>query len=335
MVNKQTTWDKIMKTFSPGRIRDLNRTEEIDTDKRDFLDIVTEIDGVTRDGSGVVLPQDFFIELNARTLRKYLQPLKWRRVKSKRQARKERITPYMLMQEARQKMRIEKYYGGTGWRGLSDRRNKNFLLYSWIEGWELFNIAGHLIKIRRYDRPEELQEVTEEERARISREISKLTKRRINLEQEIMRRGGVRVGRVPSRTSRGGFYDDMKIEGLPVTFRGSSSDFCYSTWFDITSRHSCKDKQMFIAYMRPREEIFCAHDVAFLSACYTNDYIYHSNPFLVFTPFPKPNPELVDANRRYRKQVFKRVGAKRVPISKIDREGLLFCEIKSTNAKFF
>jgi len=332
---EQNVWDRTIENFSPGRIRDLERVEEIGVEGRSFLEIIGDVDNITRAGLGAVLPQDFFIELNARTLRKYLQPLKWRRIRSKKQAREERITPYMLINEARQKLSAERYYGGMSWRGLSDRRNKTFLLYSWIEGWELFEIAKDLIKVKRYDIPEELEQLEAEERAKLSREIDKFTKRRINLEQEIMKRGGIRTGKVPSRTQAAKFYDDMRMDGLPDKFRGIPSDSHYATWFDIASRHSCKDKQMFIAYVRPREEIFCAHDVAFLIKCHHDDLLYHINPSLVFTPFPEPNPNLVDANMRYRKQVFKNADGRRVPLSKIDREGLLFCEIKATEAKFF
>ena len=335
MTNEQNVWDRIIENFSPGRIRSLGRVETLATDGRSFIEVINEVDDITRDNLGVVLPLEFFIELNARTLRKYLQPLKWRRVRSKREAREGKVTPYMLMNEVREQLQLEKYYGGMSWRGLSDRRNKTFLLYSWIEGWELFDLAGGLIRIKRYDVPEELRQLEEEERARISAEISKLTGKRIDLEQEIMGRGGIRTGRVPSRTTRERVYEDMRIDGLPVRFRDAHSNAFYATWFDITSKHSCRDKQMFIAYVRPREEVFCAHDVAFLVGCHHEDYTYHRNPELVFTPFPRPNPALTDANRRYRKQVFKNVEGRRIPITKIDREGLLYCKIKATEAKFF
>lgn len=335
MVNEQTVWDRIIDNFSSGRVKDFKRVEPIVTSGRDFAEVIGEVDDIIRENIGVVLPQDFFIELNARTLRKYLQPLKWRRLRSKREAIEERITPYILINDARERLRTEKHYGGMNWRGLSDKRNKTFLLYSWIEGWELFEIAQELISIRRYDIPEELKQLEEKERARISEEISKLTRKRIDLEQEIMRRGGIRTGRVPSRTTRDKFYDDIRMDGLPVKFKDISSNAFYAAWFDITSKHSCRDKQMFIAYVRPREEVFCAHDIAYLVACHYFDSLYHKNPYLVFTPFPKPKATLIDANRRYRKQVFKSVEGRRVPLSKIDREGLLFCELKKTNAKFF
>lgn len=335
METGQQIGDKIISTFSHGKISDLDEIKKISTEGRNFLEVILEIDDITREGAGVLLPSDFFIELNARTVRKYLQPLKLRRFKSKKQAIAERITPYALIREAREKIIDEKYYGGINWRGISDRKNKTFLLYSWLEGCELHEIAKPLIKVRRYDVPDELRELNQEERKKISDEISKLTKKRIDIEHEIMQRGGVRTGAVPSRTERGKFYDDIRIDGLPVKFDGIKSDFHYATWFDISSRHNCKDKQMFIAYARPREELFCSHDIAFLIACHNQDNEYHRNPYLVFTPFPTPNPTLTDANKRYRKMVFKEVKGRRVPINKIDREGLLFCEIKATDIQLF
>lgn len=335
MVGEQKIWNRIIENFSPGKISQLEKITTLDAREEDFLEVIRRVDDITRQGYGVVLPEEFFLELNARTLRKYLQPLKWRRIGSKKRAIEERITPYILMKESREKMKMGKYYGGTGWRGLSDRRNKNFLLYSWIEAWELFSIGKLLINIKRYDMPDELRQLEKEERVRIGREISKLTTKRIDLREEIMKRGGIRTGRVPSRSRAGKFYDDMRLEGLPLKFKGISSDYHHATWFDLTSKHSCKDKQMFITYVRPREEILCAHDFAFLNASHDSDFTYNTDPFLVFTPSPKPNPLLVDANKRYRKLVFKRVKGRRMPIAKIDREGLLFCELKITDAKFF
>ncbi len=335
MINEQKTWENIMENFSPGRISKLERIETLEAKERDFLRVIEQVDEITKQGSGAVLPGDFFLKLNARTLKKYLQPLKWRRVKSKKQAIEERVTPYMLMRESKEKMRMQTYYGGMGWRGLSDRRNKNFLLYSWIEGQELFSIAEDLINIKRYDLPGELKPLSAEERKRIGREKSKLTKRRIDLIHEIMKKGGIRTGKIPSRSRIGKFYDDMRMEGIPVKFKDIRSNHYYATWFDLTSKHFCKDKQMFITYVRPREEIFCAHDIAFLIASHRNDFKYRKDPYLIFTPFPKPNPVLMSANKRYRKLVFKNVDGRRKPLSKIDREGLLFCELKLTNAKFF
>ena len=75
------------------------------------------------------------------------------------------------MNEVREQLQLEKYYGGMSWRGLSDRRNKTFLLYSWIEGWELFDLAGGLIRIKRYDVPEELRQLEEEEREAYKKEL--------------------------------------------------------------------------------------------------------------------------------------------------------------------
>jgi len=334
-ISETLIWDKIIETFSPGKIRDLDEIREVNVEGRGFLEVILEIDDITKQGAGVLLPHDFFIELNARTVRKYLQPLKLRRFKSKKQAVAERTTPYSLIREAREKIMDEKYYGGISWRGISDRKNKTFLLYSWLEGYELYEIAKGIIKVRRYDTPEELKELKQEEREKMSEEISKLTKKRIDIEHEIMRRGGVRVGAVPSRTEIEKLYDDVRMDGLPVKFKGVKSDSHYAVWFDIASRHNCKDKQMFIAYVRPKEELFCAHDIAFLMACHNRDNDYHTNPFLVFTPFPAPNPTLADANRRYRKMVFKKAKGRRVPINKIDREGLLFCEIKATKIQLF
>lgn len=336
MKNEDEIWENILGNFSLGKVSQLKKIEDIEAEKEDFIGTILLVEEITKQGFGVSLPEEFFLDLSARVLRKYLQPLKWRRVKTKKQAIEERATPYVLFSEARNKMDLNVFYGGTGWRGISDSRNKNFFLYSWLEGWELFEIGRSLIRSQRYDKPEDLEQLSSEERECMSREISKLTKRRINLKQEIMRRGGTRTGEVPSRTTRGKIYCDLRADGFPVNFKKSGSDLFYSSWFDLTCHyHSCEDKRMFISYARPREESFCAHDIAFIIKNHVDDMKYHTDPYLVFTPFPKPNKELSDSNRRYRKQVFKRVDGQRSPISKTDREGLLFCMLKATKAKFF
>lgn len=345
MVNEQIIWDEILETFSQGKIRDLERVEDVESQGRDPLEVILKIDEITKQGLGVALQPDFFSKLNARVKRKNLQPLKWRRIGSKRQAIDERITPYDLFREARDEMKIGKYYGGTGWRGISSRENKNFLFYSWIEGWELVDVARDLILVKRYDLPDELRGETYERRTEIAKEISKLTQRKQGidlLKQNIMKKGGSRIGIVPSRSEKR-FYTDMRIDGFPVKFRGDSSELYYSVWFDMTSKsHSCKDKQMFISYFRPREEFFCAHDIAFIVRAHQKEiktYFrssgFYPDPYLVFTPFVRPNPDLMDANKRYRKQVFKYVKGKRKPIAKIDREMLLVFEAQATDAKFF
>lgn len=337
----EEVWQRIIENFSPGKVRDIEEWKRIDTQGKSSLDVIADIEITTKRDSedepliGVVISKDFFVDLSSRTVRKYLQPLKWRRVGSRKQAREERVTPYDLMREAQGNLRKGRYYGGMDWRGF-DRHNRTFLLYSWLEGFELFSIAPDLISIRRYDIPDELREEVGEERDRISRELAKLTGKRVgDLKQRIMERGGIRVGKVPSRTDPEKLYDDMRIDSLPVAFRGMSHSPCHGTWFNITSRHDCKDKQMFITYLRPKEELLCAHDIAFLMACHASDTRYRKDPRLLFIPFPDPNSDLVDANARYRKQVFKDVNGRRVPLNKIEREALLWCYLKATHTKFF
>lgn len=344
MENNKSSWDGIMETFSPGRIRDFEKVEKIETRRRDPLEVILEVDEITKQGFGVALTSDIFTKLNARIRRKNLQPLKWRRISSKKQARSERIVPYDLFAEARENMVLRRYYGGTGWRGLSDNRNKNFLFYSWIEGWELANIAENLIIINRYDMPDALRKESHEKRTEIAKEISKLTQRKQGidlLKQNIMKKGGMRTGIVPSRTDRGEFYS-MRVNGFPVKFVGVPSDAHYAVWFDMTSFHMCEDKRMFLSYFRPREEFFCAHDIAFIARTHKKEIDTYSeklglypDPYLVFTPFVEPNPDLMDSNRGYSKQVFKYVKNRRVPIGKIDREMLLNFHIQATDAKFF
>ena len=345
MDNNQSKQDLIIDHFSPGRIRDCERVESVESRGRNPLEVILEIDEITKQGLGVAMQPDFFSKLNARVIRKNLQPLKWRRIRSKKQAIREKITPYDLFRETRDEMKIGRYYGGTGWRGLSDNRNKNFLFYSWIEGWELENLAGGLIQIKRYDLPDELREETYERRTEIAKEISKLTQRKQGsdlLKQNIMKKGGKRTGIVPSRTDRGKFYN-MRIDGFPVKFRGVLLDNHYAVWFDMTSpSHSCTDKQMFLSYFRPREEFFCAHDISFIARAHQKEIKaffrssgFYPDPYLVFTPFVKPNPDLMDSNQRYRKQVFKYVKNRRVPIGKIDREMMLVYHMQATDTKFF
>ena len=338
MEDEEKIWDRKLYNFSPGKISTLGEVRNLEAKAGDFITVIRQVDFLTKQGTKVVLPEEFFLGLSSRILRKYLQPLKWRRIKSKKQAIEEKVTPYQLMREAREKMSMDSYYGGMGWRGLSMPINKNFLLYSWIEGWELASLGSGLIKLRRYDKPDNLEQVSKDERKKMRRELSKVTRRkRGDFKERILKKGGTRTGVIPSRSVRGKMYDKgMRIDGMPINFKGSRSNNHYASWFDLHSWHTCKDKEFFIAYMRDREEFFCAHDIAFMITSYRDDYNqYYSNPYLVFTPFPKPNPIFLDANKRYRKLVFKKVGGRRVALGKIDREGLLFCEAKATDAKFF
>jgi len=335
-LNENQLFKKIIKNFSSGKPSEQERILQVECAGKNPLETILEVDGITKEGFGVLLSNDFFIDLNSRNLRKYLEPLKWKRINTKKQAQEEKTDPYTLFRGAINKLQRDNLYAGTGWRGISDKKNKNFWLYSLIEGWELFEIAGKLIKTNRYDLPDEMKSHSKDEIARISREISKITDKRIDLRKEIMKKGGIRTGCVPSRSKEGKFYDDLKVEKLPVKFYKIPSDFYYSTWFDLASKHSCKEKQMFITYLRSREEFFCAHDIAFMIACHSQDYKYHKDPYLVFTPFPRPTEGLIDNNARYRKRVFKRVEGKIVPINKIEREQLLFLTVQSgQQAKIF
>jgi len=337
MIGSEEIFDKIIKNFSPGKIWQLDHIKDIPAKQGDFINVISLVDDLTHQGYGVCLPEEFFLDLNARTLRKYLKPLKWRRIKSKKQAIEEEITPFILMNEARQRINSNVYYGGTGWRGISIPENKEFLFYSWIEGWELALLGRNLFKIRRYDNPEALEQLEDIiEKAHISEEISKITKRRINLKEEIMRKGGIRTGTTPSRTKKEFFYEDMRIDGLPVNFKKGRSDIFPAAWFNSTFHyHNCKDKINFIDYVCPKTEVICAHDIAFATVNFLNDFDYHPESYMVFPIFPKPANQWFDANTIYRKMVFKKVKGRRMPINKIDREGLLWSHAKATKAKFF
>jgi len=336
MIDEETIWDNITRTFSPGRIKDFSRVVDVEAKQGDFIPAIRQVDELVRQGYGFCLPDEFFLDLNARTLRKYLRTLKWRRMKSKKQAMEKRITPFYLMNESRGKISEGIYYGRTGWRGLSVPENKEFFLYSWIEGWLLGLKGRDLFRVRRYDKPEDLEQMDDVERARISREISKITESRIDFKEEIMRRGGIRTGQTPSRSTRDLIYKDMRQDGLPVRFKQSSSNLCHATWFDFTSHyHNCPDKKEWITYLGPRTELICAHDIAFSTVNFLNDFRYKTDPYMVFPVFPRPSQEWFESYWGYRKNGFKRVGNRRQPLGKLDIEGLLFCHEKNTNAKFF
>ena len=286
----------------------------------------------------IILPQGYLPNLPAKIIRKYVSPIKTKRINSKKEARERKITPCPLYKEAIEKTNPAKWYAGISW-AINGRGSRNFFFVDLVEGWRHFFAAGKEIETKRYDIPEELEREKKERNA-IREEISKITgRKKINLEEEILRRGGKRYARVPSTTEENKFYDIM-FTALPVVMPKKEEN-AYALWFELESRHYCEDKLFFISYIRPREEWFCKHEIATYTKLFFEDNnrdARRNSPYLFFTPFPKPSTELFEFYynlERVRKPETKPEGIRNVPLDKIEKELLICRAFTEKKAKLF
>ncbi len=341
-------WDEIIEANKlPNKtdfsiIYDLNENEEMEIRESgkprleqtvEILHLIASLDHE----SAVVLPEGFLYKVDARTVRKNVRPITLRRVYSKRAAIEQEITPRKLIREKIRQMQ-ERYqskpetlcedYAGINYRGITDKKTKNYLISDAIEGFLHAKNAASLIEIKRYDTLENLlktkamNKLPIHEKASIRRELLKIKQRKMLTQisdkprKIILSREAVRiVKKVPSTSKREKFYKNIKFRKIPEAFPDNkypdlNKEF-HAVWTDfwIEPACTCEDKTWFISYLRPNQIWYCVHEIAAFRKALSMDWqrgkpITYPNPYIASSPFFKPNEDAIEFYMKLRNQVF-------------------------------
>lgn len=307
----------------------------------DILDLVAELDHET----ALILPEGFLYRVDARTVRKNVKPIALRRITTKKEAIEQEITPEKLIKEKIEEMRnrynrdnetLREDYAGISYRGITDRKIKNYLLSDAVGGYLYSKIASALIKINRYDtlesllKSKEAKKFSDEEKATITRmsraetrhELLKIRQRKMLTEvpekprRIILTKQAERaVLTVPSTSEAGKFYGNIKFRKLPEVFPDDkypelNKEF-HATWTDFYTEPSCNcdDKMWFITYLRPNQIWNCVHEIAAFRKAIAMDWqgnqpTTYPNPYIATSPFFKPTEKAIDFYMKLRNQVF-------------------------------
>lgn len=355
---EQEIWDRILEAnkfpaiseFS--RKLDLNESITIEESGKpnleqtiEILDIVRNLDSET----AVVLPEGFLYNVEARTVRKNVRPITLRRIKTKKEAIESEVTPVKLIKEKIKELQ-ERYlskpesllddYAGINYRGITDRKIKNYLVSDCIEGFLHAQTAKSLIQIKRYDTLEELlkdkKALPLEERAAIRRELLKIRKRKMMVPEKarkiILTKQAERVViRIPSRSEQGKYYTNIRFRRLPESFSDEDKEF-YASWTDFYTEPSCncEDKTWFISYLRPGQIWHCVHEIAAFRKAISEDWRGEhpiKQPYIATSPFFKPTKKAIEIYIKWRNQVFAKKGNQYRHLAKVYTDIWLLKEV--------
>jgi len=334
-----TTWEKILEANKQPSIKsfqykiDLTQDMRIlDSGKPNLEQIIIILDSIERldQETALILPEGFLYEaINARTLRKNVQPLKLKRIKTKQEAINEEFTLQKSIKEKIESLRsdfkknpesLREDYGSINYRGITDKKNKTYLISDAIEGYLHAKNAEPLIQIRKYDTLEELlksksaKSLSPQERAEIKRVILKIKNRKMMTPEKarkiILSGKAERIVKVPSTSEQGKFYE-MRFRRLPVSYSEKDKEF-YATWPDTWLEPGCHcgHKKGYIKYVNVAGEIFhCVHEIAAYRALINADWkkgkpITFPNPYVATSPFFKPSQKTMDFYMKLRNQIF-------------------------------
>lgn len=333
----QIVWDNILEASKFPRISEFSRRYDLSesmiinkTGKPsieqtiDILDMVRNLDYET----AVVLPEGFLYDIDARTVRKNVRPIMLRRIYTKTKAIEEQITPTKLIKEKIDKLQecyllnsesLLEDFAGINYRGIRDGKIKNYLISDSIEGFQHAEKAGPLIHIKRYDTLENLlkskasRKLSFEDKAKIRRELLKIRKRKIMVPEKarkiILTKQAERVvEKVPSRSEKGKYYNNIKFRKIPVSFIPDDKEF-YASWTDFCTEPSCncKDKVWFISYLKPGQIWHCVHEIAAFRKSIAEDWNEGKpakQPYMATSPFFKPSKKTIELYTKWRNQVF-------------------------------
>jgi|GEM_PF-4977014 len=314
---------------------DLSDTQLEDTGKLTLEQLIYILDTIKRadEDEAIVLPSSIQYALDPRYVLKNLERIELRRIKSKKDAIEEGAEPLKLIAEKIEELRekylrdsemlVKKEYGWINYRGIIDKKNKNFLASDAIEGYLLEKEAGNLIKVKRYDTLEQLLKnpsLSQEERRRIAQEARKIKKRKTMTQKEIEMPGFIRkeilnkqaerIVYVPSRNKIGTYYT-IRFRKLPLKYNdGKFSELdklFLAQWTNLYTEPSCncEEKMWFINYIKPGEIYHCVHEIAAFRRCIRDDYTGHTlPPYIATSQFFKPTQEAIEFYKKLRNQVF-------------------------------
>lgn len=307
-----------------------------------ILDRIGSLDS----NAALFLPEQILFKVDARTVMKNSKQLKLRRIKSRKEAIENEITPEKLIKEKIEELQIKyqegeeklirENYGWINFRGITDRKNKNYFIGDAIEAYLYWKEFGNFMNVKRYDTLESLlkeqrREIPLEIRANIAKEIKKIRNRKTLTEKErehlgfirglIIKKQAERIVEVPSRSKRE--YYSIKFRKLPLSFPDSitpelNKEF-YGTWQDIVIESCpCAENKYFISYINPAEIWYCFHQIVAYRKMISLDWkkendsyvpATYPNPYIACSPFFKPHKESIQFYEKCRKQVFvKKVG---------------------------
>ncbi len=290
----------------------------------DILNSIEKLDSET----ALLLPENFLYKINPRTIRKNARTISLRRIDTKQEAIEKEITPQKLITEKINEMRerfqknpetLSEDYIGINYKGIRDKKIKNYLISDGIEGFLYYKKISPLIKIKRYDTLEELlrskssKEISFEDKASIKRELLKIRKRKMLVPEKareiILTRQAERVvEKIPSRSELGKFYTNIKFRRLPLSFSEEDKEF-YSAWTDFYAEPSCNcnDKTWFISYLRPNQIWHCVHEISAYRKAISEDWQNNQpikQPYISASPFFKPSEQAIEFYLKLKNQVF-------------------------------
>lgn len=301
------------------------------------ITILDQIDGLDQ-YSAIVLPEGFLYRIDARTVRKNVRPIRLRRFVTRKEAIEQKATPEQLIRERIEQMRsryqrdtqtLVEPFGGINYRGITDRKTKNYLISDAIEGYLHAQDAGQLIEVSRYDTLEELlkfrsREIPASARTAIRRELMKVRRRETmtdklkkvpeSVRRVLLTKQAERIVSVPSTSEEGKFYK-IRFRRLPLAFPDNLfpelNHEYHASWTDTYTEPSCNcdNKTWFITYLRPGQIWQCVHEIAAFRAMIQRDWkrskpVTFPNPYIAASPFFKPTQDAIDFYRKLRRQVF-------------------------------
>lgn len=352
-----TTWENILKANKLPSIKSFHKQIDLSQDmtifdegKPNLEQIITILDFIERleQEDVLILPEGFLYNLNARTVRKNIQSLKLKRISTKHEAISQEITPQKLIKNEIEFLRsyfkknpesLGKDYGGINYRGITDKKNKTYLISDAIEGYLHAKNAERLIQIKRYDTLEMLlksksaKSLSLQERAEIKRAILKIRNRKMMIPEKarqiILSGKAERIVKIPSTSEQDKFYE-MRFRRLPVSYSEQNKEF-YATWQDtwLEPCCNCKDKMWYIKYINVAGEIIhCIHEIAAYRALINADWknwkpVTSPNPYIATSPFFKPSKKTIDFYMRLRNQVFATKEGRHEHLAKIYIDSLI------------
>ncbi|MCS7134761.1 MAG: DUF2624 domain-containing protein [Candidatus Pacearchaeota archaeon] len=336
--SKRPTHDKFQNEID---LTDLNILKCGRPSEEQIIEILNQISKLDQYTS-LVLPEKILYEIDPRTVRKNVRPICLRRIRSKTEAIEKKITLEKLIKEKIEEMR-EKFisnpekicedYAGINYRGITDKKVKNYLMCDVIEGYLHAKDAGILIETKRYDtlekllKSKEIDSFDKETRKKIVSAIKSITSRELMTEKMKRIPGYVRkviltkqservVLRVPSTTTKKKYYKNIKFRKLPQFFIDGNfpelNSEVYASWMDVYTEPSCncEEKTFFITYLprRVNQIWYCVHEIAAFLKMMMDDWKKDNDdladPRIGLSPFFIPTLEAIEFYKKLRNQVF-------------------------------
>jgi hypothetical protein len=340
---------------------DLSSQQIVQTGKPSLDQILLVLDSLQKNWdseTAIILPQRILYVVSPATVEKNIKPIMIRRIKTKKEAIIEKAAPEKLIREAFEELRqkfnknpetLMEDYAFINYKGITDKKTKNYLISDAIKGYLHAKNSGSLIVIKRYDTLENFIEtkdyksldihdkrtVFDVSRAIKRKEIEKIRNRKMltdmpeKVRNIILTKQSERIAvQVPSIKIVGKYHNSIKFRKLPQQFPDEkypelNNEF-YATWTDFYAEPSCncENKTWFINYVSPNQIRHCVHEISAYRAMIAQDWqnkqpTTFPNPFIAASPFFKPTKEAVDFYRKLKNHVFVKIGEEYIHLPKV------------------